>query len=247
MGINLTKTKLLAFGMGATFGGIGGVLFASRIQFIDPTNFSFDVSVSVLIVIILGGMGSIPGVIVAAFLLVTNLGYWQATLETISLVGFGAIDKNGAQYINELQEASSTITDFDCSQSSGCNAGAQPDGELGAGGMGDVYRGRARRRPDVAVKIIKPELSQDPAFQARFMNEIAAARRIRSNYVAGVIDAAKPDERPLWLACELVDGPSLARSVANLGKRPIDEVANIGAGLARALQALGDKEPPATK
>jgi hypothetical protein len=39
-------------------------------------------------------------------------------------------------YVNELQEAMSTITDFDCSSSSGCNAAAMPDGELGAGGMG---------------------------------------------------------------------------------------------------------------
>ncbi|HZJ64576.1 MAG TPA: trypsin-like serine protease [Kofleriaceae bacterium] len=55
---------------------------------------------------------------------------------TVSLVGFGAINKLGDKFVNELQEASSTITDFDCSQSSGCNAAAQPAGELGAGGMG---------------------------------------------------------------------------------------------------------------
>jgi hypothetical protein len=54
----------------------------------------------------------------------------------VALVGFGAIDRDGEQYVDELQEARSTITDFDCSQSPGCNAGAQPAGELGAGGMG---------------------------------------------------------------------------------------------------------------
>lgn len=54
----------------------------------------------------------------------------------ISLVGFGAINANGDQFVQELQEASSTVTDFDCSTSSGCNAAAQPAGELGAGGMG---------------------------------------------------------------------------------------------------------------
>lgn len=54
----------------------------------------------------------------------------------IALVGYGAINKNGDQYVDELQEASSTITDFDCSRSSGCNVGARPAGELGAGGMG---------------------------------------------------------------------------------------------------------------
>jgi hypothetical protein len=54
----------------------------------------------------------------------------------VSLVGFGAINKRGDEFVNELQEATSTITDFDCSQSSGCNAAAQPAGELGAGGRG---------------------------------------------------------------------------------------------------------------
>lgn len=54
----------------------------------------------------------------------------------ISLVGFGAVDRDATQFVNELQEASSTITDFDCSTSSGCNPAAQPAGELGAGGMG---------------------------------------------------------------------------------------------------------------
>jgi endonuclease G len=54
----------------------------------------------------------------------------------ISLVGFGAIDRAAMVYVNELQEASSTVTDVDCSASPGCNPGAQPSGELGAGGLG---------------------------------------------------------------------------------------------------------------
>lgn len=54
----------------------------------------------------------------------------------ISLVGFGAIDRAGMIYVNELQEATTTITDVDCSASSGCRPDAQPAGELGAGGMG---------------------------------------------------------------------------------------------------------------
>jgi uncharacterized protein (TIGR03382 family) len=54
----------------------------------------------------------------------------------VEFVGFGSIDKNGNTYIPQEQEAQSTITDFDCSSSSGCNAAAMPDGELGAGGSG---------------------------------------------------------------------------------------------------------------
>ena len=54
----------------------------------------------------------------------------------VELVGYGSIDKNGNDYIDALQQAQSTITDFDCSTKPGCNAAARPDGELGAGGMG---------------------------------------------------------------------------------------------------------------
>jgi endonuclease G len=54
----------------------------------------------------------------------------------IELVGYGAIDRDGTTYIDALQQAMTTITDFDCATSSGCNAAAQPAGELGAGGMG---------------------------------------------------------------------------------------------------------------
>jgi endonuclease G len=55
---------------------------------------------------------------------------------TVEIVGYGSIDANGNQYVDQIQQAQTTITDFDCSVSSGCNAAAQPDGELGAGGMG---------------------------------------------------------------------------------------------------------------
>ncbi|HEX8107630.1 MAG TPA: trypsin-like serine protease [Kofleriaceae bacterium] len=54
----------------------------------------------------------------------------------ISLVGFGAIDRAGMVYVDQLQEATTTITDVDCAASPGCNPTAQPAGELGAGGMG---------------------------------------------------------------------------------------------------------------
>ncbi len=70
MGINLVATKLMAFGMGASFGGLSGAIFASKLQSVYPTSFSFIVSVYVLSLIIIGGMGSIPGVIVGALALV---------------------------------------------------------------------------------------------------------------------------------------------------------------------------------
>ena len=66
MGINLVTTKLLAFAMGASFGGLSGAIFASKLGSVYPTSFSFLVSIYVLSLIIIGGMGSIPGVVVGA-------------------------------------------------------------------------------------------------------------------------------------------------------------------------------------
>ncbi len=63
MGINLVQTKLLAFALGASFAGFAGALFASMLQFIDPFQFQFDISIMVLSMVILGGMGNIWGVI----------------------------------------------------------------------------------------------------------------------------------------------------------------------------------------
>ena len=54
----------------------------------------------------------------------------------VALVGFGAVNADGDEFVNELQEAHATITDFDCAMSSGCNEAARPAGELGAGGDG---------------------------------------------------------------------------------------------------------------
>jgi branched-chain amino acid transport system permease protein len=69
MGINTRNLKLLAFGMGATFGGVSGVLFASFQGFVSPESFSLQESVMIVAMVVLGGLGHIPGVIVGALLL----------------------------------------------------------------------------------------------------------------------------------------------------------------------------------
>ncbi len=69
MGINLVQTKLLAFGLGASFSGFSGSIFASILQTIDPSQFQFDVSIQVLAMVIVGGLGNIWGVIVGGFLI----------------------------------------------------------------------------------------------------------------------------------------------------------------------------------
>ncbi|MDH3943379.1 MAG: leucine/isoleucine/valine transporter permease subunit [Anaerolineae bacterium] len=70
MGINLVKTKLLAFAVGAAFSGLAGAIFASKLTSIFPHSFNLLISINVLSLIIVGGIGSLPGVIVGAFILV---------------------------------------------------------------------------------------------------------------------------------------------------------------------------------
>ncbi|MCA9924036.1 MAG: hypothetical protein KC421_16780, partial [Anaerolineales bacterium] len=70
MGIHLVKTKLLAFGMGAAFSGLAGAIFASRLSSIFPNSFNLLISINVLSLIIVGGIGSLPGVVVGALVLV---------------------------------------------------------------------------------------------------------------------------------------------------------------------------------
>jgi branched-chain amino acid transport system permease protein len=70
VGINLVKTKLLAFAIGAAFSGLSGAIFASRLSSIFPHSFNLLVSINVLCLIIVGGMGSLPGVVVGALVLV---------------------------------------------------------------------------------------------------------------------------------------------------------------------------------
>ena len=69
MGLNTRNLKLLAFGLGATFGGVSGVLFASFQGFVSPESFSLHESIMVVAMVVLGGLGHIPGVILGAFLL----------------------------------------------------------------------------------------------------------------------------------------------------------------------------------
>ena len=69
MGINTRNLKLLAFGMGATFGGVSGAMFASFQRFISPESFSLQESIMIVAMVVLGGIGHIPGVIIGALLL----------------------------------------------------------------------------------------------------------------------------------------------------------------------------------
>ncbi len=69
MGINTRNMKLLAFGMGATFGGVSGTMFAAFQGFVSPESFSLMESVMIVAMVVLGGIGHLPGVILGAVLL----------------------------------------------------------------------------------------------------------------------------------------------------------------------------------
>ena len=70
MGINTFRLKLLAFVLGSAWAGLAGVFFAAKMAFVSPESFTFFESVLILCMVVLGGMGSIPGIILGALLLV---------------------------------------------------------------------------------------------------------------------------------------------------------------------------------
>ncbi len=70
VGINLVGTKLLAFAIGASFAGLSGAIFGARVGSVFPNSFELLISINVLAIIIVGGVGSLPGVILGAFVLV---------------------------------------------------------------------------------------------------------------------------------------------------------------------------------
>lgn len=90
MGIDKTKTKLSAFALGATWAGMMGVVFAAKTTFINPASFTFLESAIILSIVVLGGMGSIAGVIIGAFVLILLPEYLRAFSDYRMLL-FGAI------------------------------------------------------------------------------------------------------------------------------------------------------------
>lgn len=90
LGVNPVTTKLLAFAMGALFSGLSGTIFAAKLGSTIPGDFGFLVSINVLALIIIGGMGSIPGVVVGAMALVGLPGLLREFAEFRLLV-YGAV------------------------------------------------------------------------------------------------------------------------------------------------------------
>jgi ABC-type branched-subunit amino acid transport system permease subunit len=83
-GINLTRTKLFAFGAGAFFSGVAGVYYAAKLGTVTPDNFSSADSIIYLAMVVIGGLGSIPGVIVGAFVVYALNEFILAQLDTMA-------------------------------------------------------------------------------------------------------------------------------------------------------------------
>jgi branched-chain amino acid transport system permease protein len=91
MGINTRNVKLLAFTMGASFGGVAGAMFASFQGFVSPESFSFTESIAVLAMVVLGGIGHIPGVILGGVLLAALPEVLRHVVEPAQQAIFGKV------------------------------------------------------------------------------------------------------------------------------------------------------------
>jgi branched-chain amino acid transport system permease protein len=108
-GINTVAIKLLAFAIGASFAGFAGCFYGAKLSLVSSENFEFIVSVSILIMVVLGGMGNIPGVIVGAltiffvqFFVLTNLPDYASNLA--NLVGLGFLNQSAGTWIGLRDE-----------------------------------------------------------------------------------------------------------------------------------------------
>lgn len=110
-------------------------------------------------------------------------------------------------------------------------------GQLGCGGMGQVFLGLSAGGRPVAVKVIRAELAADLEFRVRFGREVAAARRVSGLFTALVVDADVDGPVP-WLATAYVSGPALSDAVTGHGPMSARSALALAAGLAEGLSAI---------
>lgn len=133
MGIDLTRVKLSAFALGSCWAGFAGVIFAAKTTFINPASFTFMESAMILSMVVLGGMGSVTGVTIAAVILVLAPEYLRAFSEYRMLI-FGAV-----MVIMMIYRPQGLVTDekraYRITELAGGDT-AGPDGAGGAAGSG---------------------------------------------------------------------------------------------------------------
>jgi serine/threonine protein kinase len=108
---------------------------------------------------------------------------------------------------------------------------------LGTGDIGRVYLAAAPKGRVVAVKVMHEHFCGDPAFRARFTQEVQAGRRVPGRYTAELLAADPYATRP-WLVTAFVAGPSLADVIIGAGPLPAGMLPGLVAGMAGALQAI---------
>ena len=108
---------------------------------------------------------------------------------------------------------------------------------LGSGGMGVVYLGVAPDGGQVAVKVLRPELAEEPEFRRRFGREVSALTRVRGVCTVRVIEADTESDRP-FMVTEYADGPSLAEYIDSYGPLSADLLYGLATGLAEALTVI---------
>ena len=90
MGINTTKYKVMAFALGAFFAGIGGALYSSYFYFLKPDLFGFLKSIDILVIVVLGGLGSLTGSVFAAILLAVLTTFLQS-FTAVRMIVYAAL------------------------------------------------------------------------------------------------------------------------------------------------------------
>ncbi|MGW0839233.1 protein kinase domain-containing protein [Streptomyces sp. NPDC002787] len=108
---------------------------------------------------------------------------------------------------------------------------------LGNGGMGVVYRARARSGREVAVKVVHAQYAQDAVFRTRFRQEIEAVRKVSGAFTAAVVDSDPEAARP-WMATQYVPGRSLAQRIHDRGPLRDTELRSLALGLVEALRDI---------
>ena len=108
---------------------------------------------------------------------------------------------------------------------------------IGSGGMGVVYLAEDASGHDVALKLVRPELADDPAFRSRFRREVQAGRLVGGICTAKYIDADLESEHP-YLVTEYVEAGNLADHVASQGPLVDEQLIGLAVGLAEAIVAM---------
>ncbi len=108
---------------------------------------------------------------------------------------------------------------------------------LGSGGMGVVYLGVAPDGGLVAVKVLRPELADDPEFRRRFGREVTVLMRVRGVCTVRVIEADTDSPQP-FMVTEYADGPSLAEYIGTYGPLSAEMLYGLATGLAEALTVI---------